>query len=652
MTDVVGTFSETGVGPIVGWTVQLWRCDVQAGWLPQGSASTSPTGSFTISVPILGIFMLSIATVEVRLVDVVGRIVARNSFILPMTGTHTVPPISVVSANLRGWRSTNLDPGGAFPRVSTNNTVEPMTDNATAWGAVHTALTGASHEIALQLFYFDVGFEFLTFTPDPPPVGTPTVGVRLEDDLLAANRDRNVILRLLIRDHSPLPYPIHTADVVVNYFANTVPPSTIEVRRFPTDPRLPMHMKFVVIDGTEAHLTTSPYLQEYFDGPKHDIDEPRRGPLTPYGQAFFAGMVLAHKAWPLAPADAASLASVKSYAKNSIRVPVHDVGARVRGGAVQDIHDTFFLHWNVVGASASSSLTPTPPSAPVSTVQVVRSLPRQTFASLPEGEASILESYLRCFAQATDFIYLENQYLIEFIIYGAIRLALKANPQLQFILLINHKVDIPGYQTWQSMRLNQLKADLTTDGSISRFGAFTLWSYDNTASPPRILPNYVHSKLAIADDHWATFGSANLDGVSLMTGDWLMPIAFTPGLENRREHDINITVFDGLDGLGASTVPQDLRRALWAEHLGLSGPADPLLATRPAAGWLSLWQSQAAAKLNGLKASPPTSSPSRILEWQPQAAPDDYLKALGVDVRTLTVMTEFRGFDFTTGNWQ
>jgi phosphatidylserine/phosphatidylglycerophosphate/cardiolipin synthase-like enzyme len=624
--------------------------DINYGWLPQASSTTDGSGSFTLSVPILGALLLSVGTVELRLVDSAYRVVYRTSFVLPLTGTKSLGAITLVSANLRGWRCTNLDPAGAFPRVSTNNTIDPMIDNAAAWSAVHTAIAGAAHELALQLFFFDVGFVFLVFTPDPPTIGTPTVGVRLEEDLVTANASRSVVVRLLIRDHSPLPYPIHTADPVVKYFASTTPPSAVQVRRYSSDPRLPMHMKFVVIDGTEAHLTTSPYLQEYFDAPSHTVAEPRRGPLTPFGAIWDPWLILMGLPWPLAASF--SISSYASFIKNGIRVPVHDVGARIRGNAVQDIHDTFFLHWNVAGTPDSSSLHPTPPPAPVSTVQVVRSLPRQTFPGLPEGEASILESYLRCFAQASDFIYLENQYLLEFRIFDAIRLTLMAKPNLQMILLINHKVDIPGYQSWQTSRINNLLKNLTSDGTINRFGAYTLWSYDDSTSPPRLLPNYVHTKLAVADDHWATIGSANLDGVSLMTGEWLAPIVWVPGLENRRENEINVTIFDGLDGLAASTVPADLRRALWAEHLGLSGPSDPLLATKPAGGWLSLWQLQAAAKLSGLKASPPTKSAARVLEWRPAGAPEDYLTALGVDIRNFTVMREFRGFNFTTGNWQ
>jgi phosphatidylserine/phosphatidylglycerophosphate/cardiolipin synthase-like enzyme len=537
--------------------------------------------------------------------------------------------------------------------VSTNNAIDLMIDNAAAWDALHRAVAGAKKELALQLFFWDLGYVYLTFSPDPKP-GTPTVGTRLEDDLVSANHS-GVAVRVLIRDASfgavPLPYPIDTATPVVAYFAGIAPPTGIEVRRYKTDVRLPMHAKFVVIDGNEAHLVNSPIIQEYFDGAEHLVKEARRGPLTAVGEEIYGALA------QLFSYSLSGAAMVQQYKKNGIRVPVHDVGVRIRGGAVKDLYDTFFLHWNVAGPAASSTLVPSPPSPPVSTVQIVRSLTRATFPGLPEGEASILESYLRGFAQAADFIYLENQYFTEHRIADAIRLALRQSKDqsknLQVIMLMNHKVDIPGYQAWQERLMIQLQADLTQDGTIDHFGAFTLWSHDDSVTPTRIISTYVHAKVGIADDHWATVGSANLDGVSLMTGEWAPSVTWVPGMENRRETDVNMTVVDGLDGAGPSTVPGDLRRALWAEHLGLSGPTDAMLATRPSTGgWLSLWKSRAAAKLAGLTAATPTKHLCRALEWRPSEDPAKYLKLLGVDVRKLTVMEEFPGYDFNAEKWQ
>jgi phosphatidylserine/phosphatidylglycerophosphate/cardiolipin synthase-like enzyme len=648
MSDITGTYRENDVGPLSGWRVEVWRLDRSRGWVLAVDTATDSAGNFTFTIPFLGALLLGIATVEVRLVDAVRRVAHRSTFILPVSGTHSLGTMTVPSANLRGWRATNLDPGGAFPHFSTNNSVEPLIDNADAWSALHSAIENATQELALQLFYFDINFVFLTFTQNPVE-GTPTTGTRLEEDLLAANRTRQVAVRLLIRDHSSIPYPIDTADQVVNYFATATPPSPIEVRRFETDPRLPMHAKFIIVDGTEAHITASPFLQEYFDGSGHLVDDPRRGPLSAFGVTDLLAAMAGSPWWPAPIVVVHRLSQAK---KNAIRTPVHDVGARVRGDAVKDIHDTFFLHWNTAGSPASSTLVPVPPPAPHSAVQMVRSLPGDTFAALPNGEATILEAYLRCFAEARDFIYLENQYLTEFLIFDAIRLSLRETQDLQVILLINHKVDIPSYGGWQAARLNQLEDKLTEDGTIDRFKVFSLWSHEQIGTKQYLLSNYVHSKLAIADDHWVTLGSANLDGVSLMTGEHLAPLVFVPGMENRRSTELNVTVFDGIDQLGPSTVPGELRRALWAEHLGLSGPGDPLLATRPAGGWLSLWKSRADAKMSGLKASPPTTHPCRVLEWRPAADPERYLKALGIDIRPFGIMEEFRGFDFASGTWQ
>ena len=61
-------------------------------------------------------------------------------------------------------------------------------------------------------------------------------------------------------------------------------------------------------------------------------------------------------------------------------------------------------------------------------------------------------------------------------------------------------------------------------------GAITAWGHDDSVTPHRLIRNYIHSKVAIADDAWATIGAANLDGVSLMTGEHLAPVLFESGM--------------------------------------------------------------------------------------------------------------------------
>jgi phosphatidylserine/phosphatidylglycerophosphate/cardiolipin synthase-like enzyme len=620
MPDITGRIliDETGAG-VEGLQIELWRLDPNYGLVPHGTAvQTDPTGQFHTSYTRIGALVLGVQTIHLRAKDRVGRMVWKSpdQFMSPIGSDWNLGDIRVRRANLEGWRVTNLNPSGSATLVSDDNQVTFSVDNHASWGALEGEVNASTSEIHGQLFYLDVEKLFIHFTPDPPAIGAPTDGSRLEDLLLAANRrPQPAAVRLLVRGGAP--YPITTAGPVEAYFAAATN-HTVEVRRFTTSVSLPMHAKVVVIDRRLGHVMGSPLIQEYFDDTGHAIDNPRRGPFR--------------------------------FPRNAIKVPVHDVDVVVRGSSAAHLDDTFRLHWDSVGPVLPPP-GPTPASPQATTVQVVRSLPGGTFPGLPDGEAGVLEAYQRAFANATDFVYLETQYVNNWDILETIRLALRAKPALQVIVLFNSAVDIPGYQGWQDRRLTQLKGDLTRDGTIERLGLFTLWIHDDSASPNRIARCYVHGGRGITDDRWATVGTANLDGVSLHTGEHIFPLVYVPATEHQRATEVQVIIYDGIDGAQPSTVPRDLRRALWAEHLGLM-PTDTALSNRPAGGWLQLWRNAANAKLAGLRSAPPIRHPSRILEWLPEKSPVNYLRRAGVNVRALNVLTYVRSFDFATGNWE
>jgi hypothetical protein len=138
---------------------------------------------------------------------------------------------------------------------------------------------------------------------------------------------------------------------------------------------------------------------------------------------------------------------------------------------------------------------------------------------------------------------------------------------------------------------------------------------------------FVHSKVVIVDDLWATSGSANLDGVSLHSyGD-----DFTGGVARRvfrnvRNFDVNVVV---RDDHGPAAVA-DLRARLWSEHLAL--PADAL-DRRPSDGWLPVWRERAAANVAAL-ARPGGADAMRgfVLPYSVQRTPALQLADLGVPV--------------------
>lgn len=86
--------------------------------------------------------------------------------------------------------------------------------------------------------------------------------------------------------------------------------------------------------------------------------------------------------------------------------------------------------------------------------------------------------------------------------------------------------------------------------------------------PGRVGRIYVHSKVAIVDDEWATIGSANLDGVSLLLSEHAERL----GRAETRVTEANIVVLGAGAGGTSNDLPAQLRKKLWAEHLGFSPP--------------------------------------------------------------------------------
>jgi hypothetical protein len=138
--------------------------------------------------------------------------------------------------------------------------------------------------------------------------------------------------------------------------------------------------------------------------------------------------------------------------------------------------------------------------------------------------------------------------------------------------------------------------------------------------------------------------------INLITGDEF-------DFRNQRNSETNVAIFNA-DG-SVSDVAVRLRRMLWAEHLGLSGPDHPALAARPAGGWITLWTAAANAKLQGLKNNPAQIHPARILPLPhkdgvlPKKFDDAvaHLEALGIPTAAVEVVPHVRSFSFATATW-
>ncbi|MGE5335687.1 MAG: phospholipase D-like domain-containing protein [Nitrososphaerota archaeon] len=197
--------------------------------------------------------------------------------------------------------------------------------------------------------------------------------------------------------------------------------------------------------------------------------------------------------------------------------------------------------------------------------QIIRTIPALTYRFALDGIYGIAQWYQQAVRRAERFIYLESQYLW-----------VEGLPKLNFTRL-----------GWQSRKMRALVEDLAeaaergvsialvlpdhpnvgravTDETIEwlrdhaprAVAANRLHFYTLAACSPgkgdtmRYRPVYVHAKVAVIDDRWATVGSANLNSRGM-------------------SHDAELNI-----AIEERAFARGLRQILWAEHTGMPLPDD------------------------------------------------------------------------------
>lgn len=388
------------------------------------------------------------------------------------------------------------------------------------------------------------------------------------------------------------------------------------------------HCKMVITDEERAVILGSPFKQHYFDSLLHRIVDPHRG--------------------------------------NSTSNPMHDLSVGVVGPAVHDLYESFRFFWNediTVEPEKLQNTTPVPDKQtsstdPICKVQVVRTLNGTRFDALEKSEKGILEGYLRAFAAAEHYIYLENQYFTDAVITEALVEVLKKKTNLELILVVPINPDVNFYPCRQGHRIEQLRK-----AGGNRVGVFTRWAYDENHPKPWVAPVYIHAKGAIIDDSWATIGSANLDGLSLDYNLLLSPLAF--GETTATELNINVIPPNKGD---VTDFALQMRNRLFSEHLGLidkaTGKLDPnheKLRHDRTHKWLqNLWKPCAEEALKHVTAAKKEPLHGFVLEYPKKDGgkldtPRKHLKALGVNTDlfkgVVRVIAGARRFHFDDGKW-
>jgi phosphatidylserine/phosphatidylglycerophosphate/cardiolipin synthase-like enzyme len=212
----------------------------------------------------------------------------------------------------------------------------------------------------------------------------------------------------------------------------------------------------------------------------------------------------------------------------------HDACVRLEGPVVADVVKHFALRW-------PRALPPSPrPGEHIDglEVQLVRTVPEHVYDGLPNGEFTILESYVRALRGAQRLVYLENQFLWSSEIVEILAAKLRSPPTDDFrlVALLPAKPNAGGDDT--RGQLGVLADAAVRGGDPHRFLACTLFQ-----PGPGGKPVYVHAKIGIVDDNWLTIGSANLNEHSLFN-----------------DSEVNVVLRD-------ETFVRAARLRLWSEHL-------------------------------------------------------------------------------------
>jgi phosphatidylserine/phosphatidylglycerophosphate/cardiolipin synthase-like enzyme len=244
---------------------------------------------------------------------------------------------------------------------------------------------------------------------------------------------------------------------------------------------------------------------------------------------------------------------------------VHDVYLELRGPSATDVHHNFVQRWNEASEQARSDghwpagrdagplLFParlSPPAGEVP-VQISRTVskgcyrdgtpaPEARAFAIHEGEFSIHDQYIAAIDAARRSIYVEDQAIGALRAVGHLKKALERGVEVVFLAPGNCH---PAYA--EAKRNPELKPFFELVASLDRFPNFTLAAIASHKGPGAYHEVYVHAKIMLVDDAWATIGSTNVAERSF-----------------RGDTELNASLWHG-------GVVSELRRELLAEHLGV-----------------------------------------------------------------------------------
>ncbi|MFG1665352.1 phospholipase D family protein [Streptomyces sp. Y7] len=266
--------------------------------------------------------------------------------------------------------------------------------------------------------------------------------------------------------------------------------------------------------------------------------------------------------------------------------PWHDVQLAIRGPAVGDIEAVFRERWEDPAPLTRSPFvrlrelahredteadrlppqTPDPSPCGTQTLQVLRTYPNRLLSGYdfaPDGERSIARGYRKALRRARSLIYLEDQYLWSPQVVECFAEALSAHEGLRLIAVIPSVPEQDGRLTLPMNLIGRITAlDRLRRAAGGRVAVYGVENHAGT-------PVYVHAKVCVIDDVWASVGSDNVNLRSWTHDSELTCAVLDETADPREPRDPA-----GL-GDGARAFARELRLELSREHLDLAAPSAP-----------------------------------------------------------------------------
>ncbi len=292
------------------------------------------------------------------------------------------------------------------------------------------------------------------------------------------------------------------------------------------------------------------------------------------------------------------------------RPPWHDVQLELRGPVVGALDTTFRERWQDttpidahspiawirdklghadLSAGALPDQPPDPEPVGPHAAQVLRTYPDRWhgYDFAPDGERSIARGYTKAIRRARRLVYLEDQYMWSEEVASLFADALRGNPDLHLVVVVPRHPDVDGRFALPPNLVGRAQAiDVCKRAGGDRVAVFDVENHDG-------VPVYVHAKVCVVDDVWASVGSDNFNRRSWTHDSELSCAVLDATLDERAPTD------PGGLGDGARVFARDLRLRLWREHLdraqdgseddGLLDPEAAVLAMTRSARALDDW---------------------------------------------------------------